>query len=79
MDSLFKLVGKVNFDKLNDIINEYRALPYYEMMDDVINKRTTELTEKRTNLINSAYGVWDAMIEQAQKLPGYENLTGRKM
>lgn len=77
--SLFNIVGEDNFNKLNTIINEYRALPYYAMMDDVINKRTTELTEKRINLINSAAITWDAMIENAKHNPDYETLTEKTM
>lgn len=77
LDSLFNVVGKENFDTLKDIINEYSALPYFTMLDDIINKRTTELTEKRIDLINSAIKTCDVMIERAQQLPGYENLTER--
>ena len=79
LDSLFYVVGKENFEALNGVINEYRALPYYAMMDDVIAQRTTKLTEKRMELINRSVEILDVMIERAKQIPGYENLVGRKV
>lgn len=77
LDSLFQAVGKENFDALNTIINTYQQLPYYKMMDDVINHRTTELTEKRTQIIQAAQDVFAKMLEysKAIQLPVEEKLA----
>ncbi len=76
LNSLYHVVGKENFDKLNKIINEYSTLPYFEMMDDVVNNRVTELTKKRMNLLNDTMDTCERMIEHAKWVPSYENVTG---
>lgn len=51
-DGITAIVGKENLDNLSDTVNEYSELPYYKMMNDVVNKRDTELTRKREECIN---------------------------
>lgn len=51
-DGIIDVVGKENFEKLNSTVNEYAGLPYYNMMDDVLAKRDTDLTRKRIELAN---------------------------
>ncbi|MFV0250376.1 MAG: hypothetical protein ACK5HP_05035 [Bacilli bacterium] len=77
LDSLFNLVGKENFDKLNGIINAYSSSPYYKMMDDVINNRSTDLTDKRTSLYNDSINILELMTDHVEQYSDCENLTGK--
>lgn len=72
MSSLLNLIGKENFEKLNNIIKDYKELPYYQMMDDVINKKDTELTRKRIELYNSAQNINLEMIEHTKQFFNYD-------
>lgn len=78
LDELVITIGKENFDKLNDIINEYSSLPYYQMMDDVINNRTTELTKRRESLFQEAISISRKMIEHAEKIVVEKQTTNKK-
>jgi len=62
LNELFEIVGKENFDRINSIVTKYRKLPYYQMMDDIINKRTTSLTIRRQELFNEANKICDEML-----------------
>lgn len=44
-------VGQNVFETINSIINEYTQIPYYQMMNDLINNKKSELTDRRDNLI----------------------------
>lgn len=67
LEPLLDIVGHENFERLNTIINEYRKLPYYKMMDDVVNKRTTALTEARMNYYNESLHIFDMMVERREE------------
>lgn len=61
MTYIYDTVGKENLEALNDIVVQYRQMPYYNMMDDVINKKDTDLTRKRTALIEGSKSVVEDM------------------
>ncbi len=48
---LFDIVGKENFDDLNQIIKEYNEIPYMSLVSDFSQKLDTPLTRKRLELI----------------------------
>ena len=64
---LYNAVGEQNLRSLNSIVKEYRSLDYYKMMNDVIGKRDTELTRKRSELINKANEITQKMKEYNQE------------
>ena len=66
-------VGRENFEELNNIINEYKALPYYNLMDDLMNNRTTNLTMKNDALMKRTISVQNKMMEHSNNY-GEESL-----
>jgi hypothetical protein len=62
LDLLFNTVGKENFDSLNKLISEYKNLPYYELMDDLMNKRTTQLTNDLNSILTKSEEVNQRMV-----------------
>ena len=64
--TLISRIGQDNIDNLNQVVNEYRAMPYYKMMNDVINHRDTELTQKRNDLISTTKTIVDKMQEYSE-------------
>lgn len=77
LNSLFSIVGKENFELLNNTINEYTQLPYYELMDDIISGQTTELTKKRDELIDRTLYISNLMIENSKKYSEYNNISDK--
>ena len=51
-DGITEIAGTENFERLNLAVKEYAELPYYKMMEDIIEKKDTELTRKRQELAN---------------------------
>lgn len=64
--SLTDKIGQDNLDHLNSIVKEYREIPYYKMMNDVINHVDSELTRKRTSLISDAQNLSQTMLEHSR-------------
>ena len=67
LESLFSVIGKEEFDALNNTINDYVELPFYEMMDDVIENKKTSLTEKRAELIGKSNDIYQRMLENSNR------------
>lgn len=63
---LINKIGNENLDTLNSYVTRYHELPYYKMMNDVINNRDTELVQTRNNLIDSAKNVVQKMRENSK-------------
>ncbi len=63
---LYTAIGKQNLKKLNEVVKEYRQLPYYEMMMDVIYKKDTPLVRKRNDLIHAARKITEQMTLHSQ-------------
>ena len=70
-DRITDIVGKENFEKLNETVKEYAELPYYKMMDDLINKQDTELTRKRQELAKRGAQIVEDMIEYGKDMEDY--------
>ena len=70
-DGITESVGKENFENLNAAVSEYAKLPYYKMMDDILAKRDTDLTRKRTELANRGAQIVEDMIEYEQDREEY--------
>lgn len=47
-DGITEIVGTENFERLNLAVNEYAELPYYKMMEDIIEKKRYRTYEKKT-------------------------------
>ena len=76
MNQIYITVGKENLKMLNELVMEYRNLPYYEMMSNVIDKKDTELVRKRYELINkSAELVKKMKLYKEQNVPKYQIST----
>ena len=76
MNQIYITVGKENLKMLNELVMEYRNLPYYEMMSNVIDKKDTELVRKRYELINkSAELVKQMKLYKEQNVPKYQIST----
>lgn len=65
-NALTNKVGQDNINNLNQVVNDYRALPYYKMMNDVINHRDSELTQRRNDLISTAKTIVVQMQEYSK-------------
>lgn len=74
LSDFYAVIGEQNLKELNSIVNEYRSLNYYKMMSDVIEKKDTELTRKRNELINKAIEITKKMKEH-NKEQDYEIKT----
>lgn len=61
MQYIYNKVGQENLDFLNNIVVEYRKMPYYDMMYDVVNKNDTDLTKKRNELIADSKNIVNEM------------------
>lgn len=70
-DGITEIVGTENFERLNLAVNEYAELPYYKMMEDIIEKKDTELTRKRQELTNRGAQIVEDMIEYEQDREEY--------
>lgn len=70
-DGITESVGKENFENLNAAVSEYAKLPYYKMMDDILAKRDTDLTRKRTELANRGAKIVKDMKEYEQTREEY--------
>ena len=70
-DGITEIVGTENFERLNLAVNEYAELPYYKMMEDIIEKKDTELTRKRQELANRGAQIVEDMIEYEQDIEEY--------
>lgn len=70
-DGITEIVGTENFERLNLAVNEYAELPYYKMMEDIIEKKDTELTRKRQELANRGAQIVEDMIEYEQDREEY--------
>ena len=57
VDRLRDSLGQDQFNRINDLVKEFGDIPYYSMMRDVIEKKDTPLTQKRTELIKEATNV----------------------
>lgn len=79
LDLLFETVGRENFEALNQTINEYVSLPYYDMMEDVLAHRTTPLTVMRDELINRASEIMNQMVAYSNQMQFSENSVGMQM
>lgn len=51
LDPILNAVGKNIFESVNNIINEYSEIPYYQLMSDLMNNKKSEATEKRESLV----------------------------
>lgn len=89
LDPFFNVVGKENYNRLNDCINEYAEIPYYKMMEDVIEKRDTELTRKRNSLIQRGIDIdndmlayrnrdYEIQVQQIGKSTVHQSLSGKR-
>lgn len=63
LDSLYAVVGKENFEKLNCLINEYKQMPYYQMMNDVVNNKNTEFSQKHATILANVNTITNKMAE----------------
>lgn len=70
-DGITEIVGTENFERLNLAVNEYAELPYYKMMEDIIEKKDTELTRKRQELANRGAQIVKDMKEYEQDREEY--------
>lgn len=61
LNGIFNVIGEENFNKLSRTVMEYREMPYNQIMNDVINKRDTELTRKRNQLISRSEAITEDM------------------
>ena len=69
-DGITEIAG-TNFERLNLAVKEYAELPYYKMMEDIIEKKDTELTRKRQELANRGAQIVEDMIEYEQDREEY--------
>lgn len=70
-DGITEIAGTENFERLNLAVKEYAELPYYKMMEDIIEKKDTELTRKRQELANRGAQIVEDMIEYEQDREEY--------
>lgn len=68
LNSIFESIGRENFEHLNTLVNEYTKLPFYSLIGDLREKKTTDLTIKRDNIINET-------IETYQSISNYNKQT----
>lgn len=64
--SFMNIVGEDNISALNANIVEYRNMPYYKMMNDVINNVDSDLTQKRNDLISSSRKIVSEMVKHKE-------------
>lgn len=53
-DKLKSIVGERNFERLNELVNEYESLPYFQMMSAVVNGKENDLTKRRNEIRTEA-------------------------
>ena len=70
MTQLFEVVGKENFESLNELFHEFykefSGANYYSLMNDLIEKRETERTKKRAEIIMKKDKIFEAMQEHSK-------------
>lgn len=67
LNPILNSIGEHSFEEINNIINEYTQIPYYSLMDDIINDRKTELTEKREQLIEKYLKIINQILEMKEQ------------
>ncbi len=70
LEQLFVAVGKDNFCKLNDIVNEYSKIPYISMCRDLRDGKVTEHTKKRDLLLKQS----EEIVNDMHKLKSKNNI-----
>lgn len=68
LQPIFDSFGEENFNKLNDIINEYAEIPFYDMMHDIYHKQDTELVRKRFALFQRAADLTKGFEENKERV-----------
>lgn len=63
-DKLKSRVGERNFEQLNDLVNEYESLPYFQMMSAVVNGQENDLTKRRNEIRTKADLIVDSMSRE---------------
>lgn len=70
MSHLFEIVGKENFESLNELFHifykEFSGANYYSLMNDLIEKKETENTKKYTEIKRKSAQIFEAMQEYSQ-------------
>ena len=64
-----------NLEELNSTIEEYRRLPYLSLMQNLFDKKDTELTRKRTELIAKSESIVAEM--EKKRAENYQITTRR--
>lgn len=67
LEPLYEVVGKDNFEKMNEIINEYSTLPIEEINYLVCNGIQNELTMKRDELLSEANQIYTSMLHYKER------------
>jgi len=70
MSHLFEVVGKENFESLNELFHifykEFSGANYYSLMNDLIEKKETENTKKYFEIRKKAKEIFEAMQEHSK-------------
>ena len=69
------LIDDENVGELNISIEEYRRLPYLSLMQNLFDKKDTELTRKRTELIAKSESI---VVEMEKKRAENYQITTRR-
>lgn len=75
MEYVYNIFGKENLEELNSTIEEYRRLPYLSLMQNLFDKKDTELTRKRTELIAKSESI---VVEMEKKRAENYQITTRR-
>lgn len=81
LDVLYKVVGKENFESLNNIVNEHDDIRIQYLKKDINDKEANELINRRFELEIKANEIYELMIQHAGLTNNYENqkYNGRKI
>ena len=75
MEYVYNIFGKENLEELNSTIEEYRRLPYLSLMQNLFDRKDTELTRKRTELIAKSESI---VVEMEKKRAENYQITTRR-
>lgn len=75
---ILDVVGEKNFNDLNDLFDIYfenlSGLKKMQLLDDIKNNRTTNLTIKYYEIVDKSKEIMERMREESKKKKG-ENIT----
>lgn len=70
-DGFTAIVGRDNFERLNNAVREYAELPYARMRMDFVEKKDTPLTRKATELVSRGKKIVEDMNEYRKNASKY--------